>query len=69
MIPRQGAGLTEAELREYCKGQISHQKIPRYIQFVDAYPLTASGKVQKFVLRQQAIKSLGLEEAAQIKTA
>ncbi len=69
VIPRQGAELAEAELREYCKGQISHQKIPRYIQFVDAYPLTASGKVQKFVLRQQAIKSLGLEEAAQIKTA
>jgi len=69
VIPRAGTELGEAELREYCKGQISHQKIPRYFQFVEAYPLTASGKVQKFVLRQQAIKSLGLEEAAQIKTA
>ncbi len=69
VIPRAGSDLSEAELRDYCKGQISHQKIPRYIQFVETYPLTASGKVQKFVLRQQAIQSLGLEEAAQIRTA
>jgi len=69
VIPQRGEQLSEAELREYSKGQISHQKIPRYFQFVEAYPLTASGKVQKFVLRQQAIQSLGLEEAAQIKTA
>lgn len=69
VIPRSGTELSELELREYCKGQISHQKIPRYFQFVEAYPLTASGKVQKFVLRQQAIQSLGLEEAAQIRTA
>lgn len=69
VVPRQGEQLTEADLRDYCKGQISHQKIPRYFQFVESYPLTASGKVQKFILRQQAIKALGLEEAAQIKTA
>ncbi len=69
IVPQQGGQLTEAELREYCKGQISHQKIPRYFQFVESYPLTASGKVQKFILRQNAIKALGLEEAAQIKTA
>ena len=69
VIPRAGTELGEVELREYCKGQISHQKIPRYFQFVETYPLTASGKVQKFILRQQAIQSLGLEEAAQIRTA
>jgi acyl-CoA synthetase (AMP-forming)/AMP-acid ligase II len=69
VIPKQGEHLTEAELREYCKGKISHQKIPRYFQFVESYPLTASGKVQKFVLRQNAIKALGLEDAANIKTA
>ena len=49
--------------------QISHQKIPRYFQFVENYPLTASGKVQKFVLREQAITTLGLEEVAKTKTA
>jgi fatty-acyl-CoA synthase len=67
--PREGTQLTEEELREFCKGQISHQKIPRYFQFVDAYPMTASGKIQKFVLRENAIKTLRLEEAQQIKTA
>ena len=67
--PKEGEQLTEQELRDFCKGQISHQKIPRYFQFVESYPLTASGKVQKFILRQNAIKALGLEEVAQIRTA
>jgi fatty-acyl-CoA synthase len=69
VLPKEGEQLTEEEVREYCKGQISHQKIPRYFQFVAAFPMTASGKVQKFVLRENAIKTLGLEEAANIKTA
>jgi fatty-acyl-CoA synthase len=69
VVPKQGEQLTEEELREFCKGQISHQKIPRYFQFVSAFPMTASGKVQKFVLRENAIKVLGLESAAEIKTA
>jgi fatty-acyl-CoA synthase len=69
IIPKEGEQLGEEELREYCKGQISHQKIPRYFQFVRSYPLTASGKVQKFVLRRNAIETFGLEEAASIKTA
>ena len=47
----------------------TYQKIPRYFQFVESYPMTASGKVQKFALREQAIKGLGLEEVAKIKTA
>jgi len=66
---KEGERLTEQELRDFCKGQISHQKIPRYFQFVDSYPMTASGKVQKFILRERAIKALRLEEAAGIKTA
>jgi fatty-acyl-CoA synthase len=69
VIPKAGEQLTERELRDYCQGQISHQKIPHYFQFVDSYPLTASGKVQKFVLREQAIKTLGLEEVANVRTA
>jgi fatty-acyl-CoA synthase len=67
--PAEGEQLSEQELRGYCQGQISHQKIPRYFQFVDSYPLTASGKVQKFVLREQAIRALGLQEVAKTKTA
>lgn len=69
VIPKQGEQLTELEVREYCRGRISHQKIPHYCQFVESYPLTASGKVQKFVLREQAVKVLGLEEVAETKTA
>ena len=69
VLPREGVQLTEEELREYCKDQISPQKIPRYFQFVTSYPMTGSGKVQKFVLRENAIKALGLEEASNIKTA
>jgi len=69
VIPKAGTEITEEELREYCKGKLSYQKIPRYFKFVGAYPMTASGKVQKFVLREQAIKELGLAEAAQMQTA
>jgi len=69
VIPKAGEQLTEQELRDYCKDQISHQKVPRYFQFVESNPLTASGKVQKFILREQAIKELGLEEAANMQTA
>ena len=69
VLKTEGEQLTEEELRVYCQGQISHQKTPRYFQLVESYPLTASGKVQKFVLRAQAIKALGLEEVAEIKTA
>jgi fatty-acyl-CoA synthase len=69
IVPKRGEQLTEDELREFCKGKISHQKTPRYFLFVESYPLTGSGKVQKFVLRDSAIKTLGLDDAAQIKTA
>jgi len=69
VVPKAGEHLTEQEVRDYCKGQISHQKVPRYVQFVESYPMTASDKVQKFVLREQAIKAFGLKEVAKIKTA
>jgi fatty-acyl-CoA synthase len=69
VVPHQGAQVSEEALRDYCKGHISHQKIPRYFQFVESYPLTASGKVQKFLLRERAIKTLSLEEIARIQTA
>ena len=50
----------EHELREFCAGQIAHYKIPRYVRFVDEFPMTVTGKVQKFVMREQAIADLGL---------
>jgi fatty-acyl-CoA synthase len=61
--------LTEEALRDYCRANISHNKVPKYFQFVSAYPLTASGKIKKFELREQLIEELGLEEVARVKTA
>ena len=51
------------EVREFCQGQIAHHKIPRHIRFVDEFPMTVTGKVQKFVMRDQMIERLGLDEA------
>jgi fatty-acyl-CoA synthase len=56
-------------VRDYCRGRIAHYKIPRYVKFVEAFPSTVTGKVQKFVMREQSIKELGLEAAAAITTA
>jgi fatty-acyl-CoA synthase len=52
---------TVEEIREFCKGQIAHNKIPRYVEFVDAFPMTITGKVQKFVMREETISKLGLK--------
>lgn len=54
IILKEGQTATSEEIREYCTGKISRHKIPRYIEFTDAYPMTASGKIQKFRLREQA---------------
>jgi fatty-acyl-CoA synthase len=66
---KSGEQLSEEELRSYCRANISHQKIPKYFKFVTEYPLTASGKIKKFELREQLTKELGLEEATRVKTA
>ena len=59
-----GNSITEEELKEYCREKIARYKIPKYIAFVENYPITASGKIQKYKLREQAIKILGLQNAA-----
>jgi len=66
---RPGETLTEEEVRAYCDGKIARFKIPHYILFVTEYPMTASGKIQKFKLREQAISLFGLEQANKIETA
>jgi fatty-acyl-CoA synthase len=48
--------MTEDDVRDYCRGQISRFKIPKYVFFVDAFPLTSSGKIQKYVLREMGNK-------------
>jgi fatty-acyl-CoA synthase len=64
-----GASATEEELRAFCKGQIAHFKIPRYVKFVDGFPMTVTGKIQKYLMRQQSVEELKLQDAAAIKTA
>ena len=60
---------TAEEIRDYCRGKIAHYKIPRYVQFVDAFPMTVTGKVQKFLMREESVKALGLEQAAAVRMA
>lgn len=57
-----GESASENDIRDFCQGQIAHHKIPRYIRFVDDFPLTVTGKVQKFVMRERMIEELGLAE-------
>jgi len=57
---RAGASATQEEIREFCHGQIAHHKIPRYVRFVSEFPLTVTGKAQKFVMREQMCKELAL---------
>ncbi|MFZ4659722.1 MAG: AMP-binding protein [Caldilineaceae bacterium] len=64
-----GATTTSEEVRDFCRGRIAHYKIPRYVKFVDAFPMTVTGKIQKFIMRNQSIQELGLEAAAAVKTA
>ena len=52
--------LTAEALREFCSGRLAHYKVPRYVKFVDGFPMTVTGKIQKFLMRQQMIEELGL---------
>lgn len=65
VILKKGVVMTEDEIRDYCRGKIANYKIPKYVKFVEGYPMTASGKIQKFKLREMAIKELGLEESGE----
>lgn len=57
---RPGEQMTEDDVREYCRGQIAHYKVPCYVRFVDEMPMTVTGKVQKFVMRERMIDELGV---------
>jgi fatty-acyl-CoA synthase len=60
---------TAEEIQDFCRGSIANYKVPRYVKFVDEFPMTASGKIQKFKLREMAIKELNLEAANSVETA
>ncbi|HMF13795.1 MAG TPA: AMP-binding protein, partial [Gemmataceae bacterium] len=64
-----GATLTEEGVRDYCRDRIAHFKVPRYVAFVDEYPTTVTGKVQKFRLREIGVARFGLQRAAAVETA
>ena len=66
---RPGAELTAEQVREFCSGKIAHYKIPRYVRFTDAFPMTVTGKVQKFKMRETSVTELGLEAASGETTA
>ncbi|TVO65880.1 AMP-binding protein [Denitromonas ohlonensis] len=64
IILREGESMTEDEVRRFCQGQIAHYKIPAYIRFTDSFPMTVTGKIQKFQIRERMKQELGLNDAA-----
>ncbi len=63
IIAKPGSSPTEDDIRDFCKGQIAHYKVPRYIRFVQAFPMTVTGKIQKFKIRDVMKDELGLQES------
>ena len=63
IILHDGKSANEQEIKEFCRGQIAHYKVPRYVKFVSEFPMTVTGKVQKFVMREKMIDELNLVEA------
>ncbi len=66
---KEGETCISAEIKDFCKGQIAHYKIPRYVKFTDEFPMTVTGKIRKVEMREVSIRELGLGDAASVKTA
>jgi fatty-acyl-CoA synthase len=66
---RPGVTATEEEIREFCQGQIAYYKVPEYVRFVDDFPATLSGKIQKYKIREFEIEARGLQSVADAATA
>jgi fatty-acyl-CoA synthase len=66
---RDGATLTVDEVRAYCQGRIAHYKVPRYVHVTEEFPMTVTGKIQKYKMREAAVDMLGLHDAAGVRTA
>ncbi|MCY1541404.1 Medium-chain fatty-acid--CoA ligase [compost metagenome] len=64
VVLKAGQSATAEELQTFAQRQIAHYKVPRYIEFVDAFPMTITGKIQKFLLRKAMVEKLGLQEIA-----
>jgi fatty-acyl-CoA synthase len=61
---KRGTMLAEQDVKNFCKGQIANYKIPRYVRFVDSFPMTGSGKMQKFRMREISLAELSANKAA-----
>jgi fatty-acyl-CoA synthase len=66
---RAGSTTTEEQVREFCRGKLAHFKIPRYVVFADEFPMTVTGKIQKYKMREQSVRIFHLEDAAEIRNA
>ncbi len=66
---RDGADTSTDDIKDFCRGTIAHYKVPRYIKLTDTFPMTITGKIQKFKMREQSIEELRLDEAAQVQSA
>jgi fatty-acyl-CoA synthase len=66
---RPGSELTAEQVREFCIGTIAHYKVPRYVRLTEDFPMTVTGKVQKFKMRATSVEELGLHEASETRTA
>jgi fatty-acyl-CoA synthase len=69
VVLKPGMQTTAEEIREFCRGRIAHFKVPRYVQFTDGFPMTVTGKIQKYKMREAAIEELGLNRVAETSTA
>jgi fatty-acyl-CoA synthase len=69
VVLKPGARATDEDIRDFCRGKIAHFKVPRYVSFTDGFPMTVTGKIQKFKMREAAIADLGLQKADAMQTA
>jgi fatty-acyl-CoA synthase len=67
--PKEGVILTAESLQAFCRGRIASNKVPRYWKFVDSFPMTVTGKVQKYLMREASVEEFGLQAAASVTTA
>ena len=69
IILKEGESMTEDEMKKFVRDHMAKHKVPKYIDFVDHFPMNDAGKIQKYKMREEAVKKLGLEKAANIETA
>jgi fatty-acyl-CoA synthase len=65
----EGAALTDDAVRDHCRGSLAHFKVPRYVMFVEEFPMTITGKIQKYKMREMSVAELGLDAAASVEHA